>query len=288
MTRADAFEAIAWHEGPRQLLRHLFELADDSAEQIDGYINRGRILVALDDASEIIGHAQLVPTERPGTEELKSLAVHPHLQGCGIGKALVEHVLAVCRAEGVRAVTVATATADIDNIRFYQRLGFRATSIERDVFTEAKGYPPALEANGIPVRDSITLTQPLDAQSADRLRSAAAANLRSPRLADTKEAPMVTKALIVRLQAKPGQEETLADFLGEALPLVQQEPETIAWFALRIDASSFAIVDAFPDDAGRRAHLDGAVAAALGERGPELLAQPPKTESVDVIAAKLT
>jgi quinol monooxygenase YgiN len=98
---------------------------------------------------------------------------------------------------------------------------------------------------------------------------------------------MVTKALIVRLEAKTGQEETLAGFLGEALPLIRQEPETIAWFAFRIDASSFAIVDAFPGEAGRRAHLDGAVAAALEEKGLELLAQLPLIESVDVIAAKL-
>ena len=98
---------------------------------------------------------------------------------------------------------------------------------------------------------------------------------------------MVTKALIVRLEAKTGQEEKLAGFLGEALPLVQQEPETIAWFAFRIDASSFTIVDAFPDDAGRRAHLEGAVAAALEQKGVELLARPPLIESIDVIAAKL-
>jgi quinol monooxygenase YgiN len=98
---------------------------------------------------------------------------------------------------------------------------------------------------------------------------------------------MVTKGVIVRLKAKSGQEETVAGFLRDALPLVQQEPRTIAWFAFRIDASSFAIVDAFPDEAGRRAHLDGAVAAALEEKGLELLAEPPLIETIDVIAAKL-
>jgi quinol monooxygenase YgiN len=98
---------------------------------------------------------------------------------------------------------------------------------------------------------------------------------------------MVTKALIVRLEAKTDQEETVAGFLRDALPLIQQEAQTIAWFAFRIDASSFAIVDVFPDEAGRRAHLDGAVAAALEEKGLKLLAQPPLIESIDVIAAKL-
>jgi len=98
---------------------------------------------------------------------------------------------------------------------------------------------------------------------------------------------MVTKGIIVRLKAKSGQEETVAGFLRDAIPLVQQEPQTIAWFAVRIDASSFAIVDVFPDEAGRLAHLDGAVAAALEEKGLELLAEPPLIETIDVIAAKL-
>lgn len=98
---------------------------------------------------------------------------------------------------------------------------------------------------------------------------------------------MITKGLIVRLEAKTGREETVADFLRDALALVQQEAETVAWFAFRIDATSFAIVDVFADEAGRRAHLEGAVAAALEEKGLELLAQPPLMESVDVLAAQL-
>jgi len=98
---------------------------------------------------------------------------------------------------------------------------------------------------------------------------------------------MVSKGLIVRLEAAAGKEEELASFLTDALPLVEGEPQTVAWFALRTGASSFAIVDAFPDEAGRQAHLDGAVAAALTEKANALLAQQPQIESVDVLAAKL-
>lgn len=98
---------------------------------------------------------------------------------------------------------------------------------------------------------------------------------------------MVTRGLIVRLEAKPGMKEELASFLRDALPLVQAEEETIAWFALRAGTSSFAIVDVFPDDAGRQAHLDGAVARALLGRADELLAGPPEIEPTDVLAAKL-
>lgn len=98
---------------------------------------------------------------------------------------------------------------------------------------------------------------------------------------------MVTSGLIVRLEAKAGKEDDLAAFLADALPLVQDEPETVAWFAVRKDTSSFAIVDAFPSEAGRQAHLGGAVAAALTARAGELLATPPDIEHVDVLAAKL-
>lgn len=95
---------------------------------------------------------------------------------------------------------------------------------------------------------------------------------------------MTTVGLIVRLEAKPGKEEELAEFLRSAVPLVQQEPATTAWFAVRSGPSSFAIVDAFPDAAGRQAHLDGAVAEALFSKADEFLASPPAVEHVDVLA----
>ncbi len=98
---------------------------------------------------------------------------------------------------------------------------------------------------------------------------------------------MVTTGLIVRLEAKAGKEEEVASFLRGALPLVEDEPQTVAWFAVRVGASSFAIVDVFPDEEGRDAHLAGAVAAALMEKAGELLAEPPAIEQVDVLAAKL-
>lgn len=97
----------------------------------------------------------------------------------------------------------------------------------------------------------------------------------------------VTKGLIVRLDARPGREDELAAFLESALPLVADEPETVVWLALHSGGSSFAIVDAFPDEEGRQAHLNGAVAAALMARADELLAAPPEILHADVLAAKL-
>jgi quinol monooxygenase YgiN len=100
-------------------------------------------------------------------------------------------------------------------------------------------------------------------------------------------ATMVTKGLIVRLQARAGQEEKLATFLRDAAPLVEDEPATVAWFAVETGPGSFAIVDVFPDDEGVRAHLEGPVAAALAENTDELLAEPPVVERADVLGAKL-
>jgi len=98
---------------------------------------------------------------------------------------------------------------------------------------------------------------------------------------------MVKVALFVRLEAKPGKEAQVEEFLRGGLPVVQQEPATTAWFGIRLGPSTFGIFDAFPDESGRQAHLSGRVAAALMAKAPELLAEAPSIEKVDVLAAKL-
>jgi quinol monooxygenase YgiN len=98
---------------------------------------------------------------------------------------------------------------------------------------------------------------------------------------------MVKVALFVQLEAKPGKENEVAEFLSSALPLVNEEPATAAWFGIRIGPSTFGIFDAFPDEAGRQAHLTGRVAAALMAKAPELFSEAPKIEKIDVLAAKL-
>jgi quinol monooxygenase YgiN len=98
---------------------------------------------------------------------------------------------------------------------------------------------------------------------------------------------MVNVALLVRLEAKPGKEAAVESFLRGGLPLAQAEPATTAWFAIRLGPSTFGIFDAFPDEAGRQAHLSGPIAAALMAQASELLAKPPDIEKVDVLAAKL-
>ncbi len=98
---------------------------------------------------------------------------------------------------------------------------------------------------------------------------------------------MVRVGLMVRLEAKPGKEAAVAQFLTGGLTLALDEPDTTVWFALRLGPTTFGIFDAFPSDAGRQAHLNGPIAAALMAKASELLAEPPKIEPVDVLAAKI-
>ena len=98
---------------------------------------------------------------------------------------------------------------------------------------------------------------------------------------------MATKALLVRLEAKAGKEGAVEDFLRSALPLVEQEPGTKPWLAVRFGPSTFGIIDAFPDEAARQTHLGGPVGKALAEKADELFAAPPEVSSLDVLADKL-
>ena len=98
---------------------------------------------------------------------------------------------------------------------------------------------------------------------------------------------MVKVALFVQLEAKPGREADVENFLLGGLPIVEEEPATTAWFAIRMGPSTCGIFDAFPDEAGRHAHLSGKVAAALMANAAELFSRPPAIEQIDVLAAKL-
>lgn len=98
---------------------------------------------------------------------------------------------------------------------------------------------------------------------------------------------MVKVGLWVPLEAKPGKEAEVAEFLKSALPLAEAEPGTIAWFVVQTGPTSFGIFDVFNDDDGRQAHLDGPIAAALMAKADELLAVPPTINSLDVLATKL-
>lgn len=97
---------------------------------------------------------------------------------------------------------------------------------------------------------------------------------------------MVKLALLVRLEARPGREMEVTEFIKSALLLAQQEPETINWYALKLGPSTFGIFDTFENEGGRKAHLGGEIAKALMAKAPDLLAKDPVIEQVELLAAK--
>ena len=97
----------------------------------------------------------------------------------------------------------------------------------------------------------------------------------------------VKLGLFVKLVAKPGKELEVEQFLRSGLAIVQDEPGTLQWYAVKFDSRTFAIFDTFGDEKGRNAHLTGRVAEALMAKAGEFLAQPPSIEKHDVLACKL-
>jgi quinol monooxygenase YgiN len=98
---------------------------------------------------------------------------------------------------------------------------------------------------------------------------------------------MLALGLFVRLEAKPGKEQEVAAFLMQGLQLANQEQTTPLWFALRLGPSTFGVFDAFADESGRQAHLNGPIAKALMAQAPQLLATPPSIERTEVLGAKV-
>lgn len=96
----------------------------------------------------------------------------------------------------------------------------------------------------------------------------------------------VKKGLLARLEAKPGKEDVVEEFLKRALPLAEAEELTIDWFAFKIDDSTFGIYDTFEGEKGQKAHLEGEIASALLSKADELLASEPTIEKIDVLASK--
>jgi len=97
---------------------------------------------------------------------------------------------------------------------------------------------------------------------------------------------MIKLALFARLEAKPGKEQAVADFLNQGLTLANQEATTPIWFALKLSPTTFGVFDAFENEAGRQAHLQGPIAQALMAKADELFSKPPSIEPIEVLGLK--
>jgi lactoylglutathione lyase len=150
------------YTGPRSELRSLFEEAEDSAAELDGYIDAGEVLVATA-RDGVVGHLQLIDGGAD-TSEIKSMAVAAAYRGRGVGRRLIDAAIDLARAKSNSTLAVATAAADVGNLRFYQLAGFRMRTVERDAFTPSVGYPAGMIVDGIRLRDRVWLDLDLSAQ----------------------------------------------------------------------------------------------------------------------------
>lgn len=98
---------------------------------------------------------------------------------------------------------------------------------------------------------------------------------------------MSSVALWVTLEAKKGKEAEVEKFLRDGLGIVNNETDTISWYALKLGPGSYGIFDTFTDNKGRETHLNGEVAKALKEKASELFSKPPTIERIDILEAKM-
>jgi GNAT superfamily N-acetyltransferase len=145
---------IEEYAGSHRDLAWSFREAEDSEQQLDSYIDLGRLWVARTSEGETVGHLHAV-AHNADVWEVTNTAVAESARGLGVGRALLERAVDEAGAAGVARVVLATATADVGNLRFYQRCGFRMTHVVPDAFGPLQGYPPGIEVDGIPMLDQI-------------------------------------------------------------------------------------------------------------------------------------
>jgi len=93
-------------------------------------------------------------------------------------------------------------------------------------------------------------------------------------------------AIWAQLEAKPGKEKEVEDFLKSAQPLAEREPGTVTWFAIKMGSGKYGIFDTFADENGRNAHLNGEIAKALFAKADDLFSKPPDIAKPEILAAK--
>lgn len=141
----------------RMRILELLLLADDSEQEVRSYMFRGRLFLLQETSTARVIGQLLLLCEHKGCAEIRNVSITTEQQHRGLGRCLVRNVLSRLRTEGTMCVRVGTSTADVENIAFYQKIGFRCLSIERNAFTSRRGYPADLRSNGIRVIDKIWL-----------------------------------------------------------------------------------------------------------------------------------
>lgn len=145
---------IEEYAGSHRDLTWSFREVEHSEPLLNAYIDLGRVWVARTDSGEVVGHLQAVARDAE-TWDVTSLALVERHRRQGLGRRILEHVGERARGAKVARLIVSTAAADVGNLRFYQRCGFRMTHVVRDAFAPYRGYPEGMEIDGIPMLDQV-------------------------------------------------------------------------------------------------------------------------------------
>lgn len=154
MTTPPPTVRVEEYAGSHRDLLWSFREAEDSETLLDGYVDLGRVWVARDEDT-VVGHLQAVPREEGATWEVTNTAVAEAARGRGVGRLLLERAVDEARTAGATRVVLATGAADVGNLRFYQRCGFRMTRVVPDAFGPGTGYPDPIWIDGILLRDQV-------------------------------------------------------------------------------------------------------------------------------------
>jgi GNAT superfamily N-acetyltransferase len=146
--------SIEEYAGPHRDLLDSFREAEDSLSRLDASIDRGRVWVVRGDDGAVLGHLQAAALD-DGSWEVLNTAVAEQARGRGLGRLLLARTVDEARAAGAARIVLATGAADVGNLRFYQRCGFRMTHVVPDVFGPQNGYPDPIWIDGIMLRDQV-------------------------------------------------------------------------------------------------------------------------------------
>ena len=97
---------------------------------------------------------------------------------------------------------------------------------------------------------------------------------------------MAKYAIYVSLKAKPGKEKDVEAFLKQGAEMAKKETGTVTWYGLKEDEGRYSVFDTFNDEAGRDAHLNGAIAKALMANAATLFSEAPQIHKISILADK--
>lgn len=95
-------------------------------------------------------------------------------------------------------------------------------------------------------------------------------------------------ALLTKLEAIPGKEAAVEEFLRDAFQIIAEEEHAVHWFALKIGAHTYGVFDTFENEEHREAHISGRIWKLIMDRDTELFSRSPQVHTAEIVIGKST